>query len=371
MHILLSGCINFGKRSSTPKTQSPGNETEQSEHAISQHWIGSYSLYILSGETIQEDASNIGVGYDFEIQDSMVSFTAEGFQTFFVCECSIRESKDQLLLLYKRKIEETTTVPFRNEGDTVALIICEQGKYYVQSPVIPVAGWVYNQKILLEKEPVNTSEESDHDSIPEITYCHEDFEYGTEEDHLDRWVIPIDEAEFLAASANYKNIQPDSTVQLPTDQGSYSVSLENGHTKVLSDCYEQSDAYRKYLYKGYLAEMNCYVFEYEGLEWEGISYVSKANGEEYGLRTQALFSLNQNCYCVDACTELEGERAGIIKVFQVSGGEFKFMFGLWSDKIFPQTVCWKDNTTLYVKALREENGADQTYYYKIPLDQVQ
>jgi hypothetical protein len=81
---------------------------------------------------------------------------------------------------------------------------------------------------------------------------------------------------------------------------------------VLSDCYEQSDAYRKYLYKGYLAEMNCYVFEYEGLEWEGISYVSKANGEEYGLRTQALFSLNQNCYCVDACTELEGERAGII-----------------------------------------------------------
>lgn len=140
---------------------------------------------------------------------------------------------------------------------------------------------------------------------------------------------------------------------------------------MLSDCYEQSDAYRKYLYKGYLAEMNCYVFEYEGLEWEGISYVSKANGEEYGLRTQALFSLNQNCYCVDACTELEGERAGIIKVFQVSGGEFKFMFGLWSDKIFPQTVCWKDNTTLYVKALREENGADQTYYYKVPLDQVQ
>ena len=270
-----------------------------------------------------------------------------------------------------RRFSCVNAVPFKNEGDTVALITCEQGKYYVQSPVIPITGWGYNQKILLEKEPVNTSEESDHDSIPEITYWHEDFEYGTEEDHLDRWVIPIDEAEFLAASANYKNIQPDSTVQLPTDQGSYSVSLENGHTKVLSDCYEQSDAYRKYLYKGYLAEMNCYVFEYEGLEWEGISYVSKANGEEYGLRTQALFSLNQNCYCVDACTELEGERAGIIKVFQVSGGKFKFMFGLWSDKIFPQTVCWKDNTTLYVKALREENGADQTYYYKIPLDQVQ
>lgn len=103
----------------------------------------------------------------------------------------------------------------------------------MQSPVIPITGWVYNQKILLEKEPVNTSEESDHDSIPEITYWHEDFEYGTEEDHLDRWVIPIDEAEFLAASANYKNIQPDSTVQLPTDQGSYSVSLEMGTQK----CY--------------------------------------------------------------------------------------------------------------------------------------
>ena len=97
--ILLSGCINFGKRSSTPKTQSPGNETEQSEHAISQHWIGSYSLYILSGETIQEDASNIGVGYDFEIQDSMVSFKPEGLQTFFECESSVRESQDKLFLL--------------------------------------------------------------------------------------------------------------------------------------------------------------------------------------------------------------------------------------------------------------------------------
>lgn len=371
LYVILSGCMDSGKQSSAPKPQPADSKTEESKHAISQHWIGSYSLYILPGETIQEDASNIGVGYDFEIQDSMVTFTAAGFQTFFVCECSVREGKDQLLLLYKRKIEETTTLPFKNEGDTVALITCEQGKYYVQSPVIPVTGWVYNQKILLEKEPVNTSEESDHDSIPEITYWHEDFEYGTEEDHLDPWVIPIDEAEFLAASANYKNIQPDSTVQLPTDPGSYSVSLENGHTKVLSDCYEQSDAYRKYLYKGYLAEMNCYVFEYEGLEWEGISYVSKANGEEYSLRTQALFSLNQNCYCVDACTEFEDERAGIIKVFQVSGGEFKFMFGLWSDKIFPQTVCWKDNTTLYMKALREENGADRTYYYKIPLNQVQ
>lgn len=371
LYVILSGCMDSGKQSSAPKPQPADSKTEESKHAISQHWIGSYSLYILPGETIQEDASNIGVGYDFEIQDSMVTFTAAGFQTFFVCECSVREGKDQLLLLYKRKIEETTTLPFKNEGDTVALITCEQGKYYVQSPVIPVTGWVYNQKILLEKEPVNTSEESDHDSIPEITYWHEDFEYGTEEDHLDPWAIPIDEAEFLAASANYKNIQPDSTVQLPTDQGSYSVSLENGHTKVLSDCYEQSDAYRKYLYKGYLAEMNCYVFEYEGLEWEGISYVSKANGEEYSLRTQALFSLNQNCYCVDACTESEDERAGIIKVFQVSGGEFKFMFGLWSDKIFPQTVCWKDNTTLYMKALREENGADRTYYYKIPLNQVQ
>lgn len=369
--IILSGCMDFGKRSSAPKPQPADSETEQPEHAISQHWIGSYSLYVQSSEVIMEDESNIGVGYDFEIRDSVVSFTAAGYQEFYVCECSFREERNRLLLFYKKTIDGWSPVSFKNEGDTVALITCEQGEYYVQSPVIPNIEWIYNQKMLLEKEPLDTSEESDHDSIPEITYWHENFEYGTEEDSLDSWVVAIDEAEFVAALANYKNIQPDSTVQLPTDQGSYSVSLENGHTKVLSDCYEQSDAYRKYLYKGYLPDMNCYVFEYEGLEWEGISYVSKANGEEYSLRTQALFSLNQNCYCVDACTELEGERAGIIKVFQVSGGEFKFMFGLWSDKIFPQTVCWKDNTTLYMKALREENGADQTYYYKIPLDQVQ
>lgn len=43
-----------------------------------------------------------------------------------------------------------------------------------------------------------------------------------------------------------------------------------------------------------------------------------------------VFSPNSNnCYCVDACTEFEGERAaGFIKVYQVSYDEFQFMFGL-------------------------------------------
>jgi len=45
---------------------------------------------------------------------------------------------------------------------------------------------------------------------------------------------------------------------------------------------------------------------------------------------EGLFSPNSNnCYCVDACTEFEGERAaGFIKVYQVSYDEFQFMFGL-------------------------------------------
>lgn len=373
MSVILSSCMGLGKRSSASDTQSPGNETEQSEHAIGQHWIGRYSCYI-SPDITMEEASNGGVGYDFEIRDSIVSFTAEGYQTSFECECSLQEGRDQLLLLYKKTTESITPVPFQNEGDTVALIICEQGKYYVQSPVIPDAEWIYNKKILLEKKLIDTLEKSDNDWITAITYWNENFKYGSETDDLDCWANAIDEAEFLAALRKYKNIQIDSTVQLPiTNKGSYSVLLENGQTKELFNSYEQSDDYCTYQYKGYLAQMNCYVFEYEGFEWEGVAYVSKMNGDEYLFRNEAFFSLNQmNSYCVDAVTECEaGNRAGIIKVFQTSRGEIKFMFGLWSNKIFPQTVCWQDSTTLCMKAIQEENGADQTYYYKIHLDQIQ
>lgn len=367
---ILSGCTSLGKQSPASDAQSPGSETEQLEQSISQHWIGRYSLYI-STETIMEDASNIGVSYNFEIRDSTVSFTAAGYQIFFECECSWKEDRDQLILFYKKAIEAVTPIPFQNVNDTVALITCEQGKYYVQSPIITDAEWGINKKMLLEKGSIDISEEDDNDCMPKITYWHENFEYGDEDDCLDRWAIAIDEADFLAALAKYQNQQIDSTVQIPASKGKYSIPLENGDTKVLFDSYEQSDDYCKYHYKGYLAQINCYVFEYEGFEWEGVSYFSKANGEEYWFRNEGLFSPNSNnCYCVDACTEFEGERAGFIKVYQVSYDEFQFMFGLWSDKIFPQAVCWQDNTTLYMKALREENGADQTYYYKISLDQV-
>lgn len=370
--VLLSGCIGLGKQSSVMEAQSSDSEAIKSGHVIGQHWIGRYSLYVQSPEVIMEDASSIGIGYDFEIQDSVVSFEAAGFQKYFVCECLLQEEQDRLLLFYKKTIDGWTPASLKNECDTVALIICEQGKYYVQSPIIPNTEWIYNQKMLLEKKPIEPSEEPETDRIPKITYWHENFEYGNEDDCLDTWAVAIDEADFLAALDSYKNMEIDSTVQLSTTaKGNYSLSLENGHTKVLSDTFEKSDDYSKYQYEGFLEPMNCYVFEYEGFEWEGIAYVSKANGEEYMFQNKALFSPNhENGYCIDVGTDFEGERAGIVQVFWTLGGEFKFMFGLWSNKIFPQTVCWQDNTTLYMQALREVNGTDRTYYYKIALDQI-
>lgn len=368
--VLLSGCMDIGKRASVSATQSSGSESQQSEHALSQHWIGRYSLYV-KPEAIMDDASNIGVGYGFEIRDSIVSFVADGFQTYFECECSLQEGRDQLILFYKKTTECATPVPFQNVGDTVAVITCEQGKYYMQSPVVPDAEWAYNKKFLLEKTSLDTSGEPDDDSIPKITYWHENFEYGNEDDCLDRWVSAIDEAEFSAALTNYKNMQIDSTVQLSVTKEGYVVPLENGNSRILFDNYEQSDGRCIYQYKGYLAQINCYVFEYEGFEWEGLAYIPEADGKECLFQTEALFSPDhKNCYCIDATTESGDERIGVIKVFQISPVRIEFMFGLWSDKIFPQTVCWQDNTTLYMKALREEDGADEIHYYKISLDQV-
>lgn len=126
---------------------------EVSNQKIVQYWNGAYTLSVVYGNL--DEFSKIGIYYYFDINDTTASITAEGYQTSFECECTLKEEKDQLLLLYKKTIEASTYVPIEKEGDTIAIITKERSNYYIQSPIIADTAWNYNAKLLLEKENTN------------------------------------------------------------------------------------------------------------------------------------------------------------------------------------------------------------------------
>ncbi len=120
------------------------------DKAVSRLWKGAYSLSVGYGEL--DEFSKMEIYYYFDIRENAAFVTAEGYRTSFECECTVKEEKNRLALLYKRTVESLTDVPVKNEGDTVAILTHEQNDYYVQSPVIADADWNYNTRLPLTKE---------------------------------------------------------------------------------------------------------------------------------------------------------------------------------------------------------------------------
>lgn len=147
--IILFSCIASGR----PSSSNDLNKIEFFQQSVEKHWIGGYSLSAVYGDL--DEFSKIGIYYYFEIGEKTATITAEGYQTSFECECTLKEEKDRLLLLYKRTIESSTNVPIENVGDTLAIITCGKSGYYVQSPIIADTTWKYNTKLLLTKEKHN------------------------------------------------------------------------------------------------------------------------------------------------------------------------------------------------------------------------
>ncbi|WP_455593505.1 DUF5991 domain-containing protein [Bacteroides sp.] len=148
--IILFSCVGLGRALPLSDASNCSDTLEASKQKKEQYWNGSYILSIVYGDL--DEFSKMGIYYYFDINNTTASITAEGYQTSFEFECTLKEEKDWLLLLYKKTIEASTYVPLEKEGDTIAVITKKQSKYYIQSPIIADTAWNYNVKLLLEKE---------------------------------------------------------------------------------------------------------------------------------------------------------------------------------------------------------------------------
>lgn len=190
--LLVSGCKGTGKSSSNNDVQ----EGAVLQQTIEQHWNGTYSLSVNYGDL--DEFSSMAKYYSFKVNEKESSIIAEGYKTSFECECTLKEETDKLFLLYKRTIESSTGVPMKNEGDTIGVILFEQGKYYIQSPIIADTTWNYNTKLLLKKEVPDCSLTTDMPNQGENTDEQESFmffitNYATNEDfQKQRTLFPLE-----------------------------------------------------------------------------------------------------------------------------------------------------------------------------------
>lgn len=206
---------------------------------------------------------------------------------------------------------------------------------------------------------------------PATTYSNSRFDYyGDPAACYDNYVTPVSEAEYRSVAGRYKQIDTDPTTQLLKKEGVYSIPLDNGEVKKLADCEEASDAMATYRFEAYLPSLKFYKFAYSGFEWDGIVYIAQENGEEFRFRDEPLFSPDKK-QCVTVCLEQEGaDRAGTIEVYRAAENGFDFLFGLWSDTQLPDSACWLDNNTLYLKMQPAESDAAAFRYYKITFDRI-
>lgn len=193
--------------------------------------------------------------------------------------------------------------------------------------------------------------------------------YENPESCYDNMIVDITEAEYLAAFSKYENIYTDTTTQIRDNNGIFSIPLNDSTFKEIKNEEEMTDAMIRYESVGYIPDLDYYKFIYWGFEWNGIMLISKKNGKEYRFNDDPLFSPNGEVF-VTVCLEQEGvDQTGLIEAYRVMNNEFEFLFGLWSKSIMPNSACWYNNNTLFLKINTAEKENDFKYY-KIVLSEI-
>lgn len=194
--------------------------------------------------------------------------------------------------------------------------------------------------------------------------------YGNLESCYDNMIVDITEAEYLAAFSKYENIYTDTTILIRDNNGIFCIPLKDGKFKEIKNEEEMTDAMIQYESVGYIPALNYYKFIYWGFEWNGIMFISEKNGKEYRFNADPLFSLNGEVF-VTVCLEQEGvDETGLIEAYKVTDSELEFLFGLWSKNILPDSACWHNNDTLYLKTHDVEKDESNFKYYKLILSEI-
>lgn len=211
------------------------------------------------------------------------------------------------------------------------------------------------------------------DTTFSITYRNSKFEYyGTPDACYDNLAIAIGKSEYTEAADKFKNLELDTNIRIPFKDGVFSIPLEDGSIKELANSEEADDAMVEYHYTGYFPAIRSYEFSAFMIGGDGIVFVSKKDGKEQLFKNRPIFAPHTKL-CATIRLEQEGvDSAGTIEVYLMTEDGYEFLFGLWSEKILPDSGCWlyNDNNTLYIKATHAEGDTERFQYYKIALDQL-
>lgn len=127
----------------------PQKSAKISETTLHQQWKGNYSISHDFGKL--DEYSEMTLDYGLSITKDSCTFWGHGYKTYFTDVCSITENEKQIIVKYIRQIEGDL---MNNHPpiDTLAVVFRKNGKYYLQSEVVPSKDWQYNTPILLKKK---------------------------------------------------------------------------------------------------------------------------------------------------------------------------------------------------------------------------
>ncbi|MBP2615882.1 DUF5991 domain-containing protein [Chryseobacterium jejuense] len=124
----------------------PSKDAGNSLHA---QWKGKYSISHDFGKL--DENAEMTLDYDLTITKDSCTFGGLGYKTFFTDVCSITGNEKQIIVKYIRQIEGNSMTN-HSPTDTLAVVYRKNGKYFLQSEIVPSNDWQYNTPILLKKK---------------------------------------------------------------------------------------------------------------------------------------------------------------------------------------------------------------------------
>ncbi len=127
----------------------PEEYSKDSGALLHEQWKGDYSISHDFGKL--DEYSEMTLDYGLAITKDSCTFWGHGYKTYFTDVCSISGNEKQIIVKYIKQIEGDL---MNNHPpiDTLAVVFRKNGKYYLQSELVPSKDWQYNTPILIKKK---------------------------------------------------------------------------------------------------------------------------------------------------------------------------------------------------------------------------
>ncbi|AZA93103.1 Uncharacterised protein [Chryseobacterium nakagawai] len=127
----------------------PEGSSKDSGVSLHTQWKGDYSISHDFGKL--DEFAEMTLDYGLIITKDSCTFWGLGYKTFFTDVCSITGNEKQIIVKYVKQIEGD---PMSNHlpTDTLAVVFRKDGKYYLQSKIVPNKQWQYDIPIRLKKK---------------------------------------------------------------------------------------------------------------------------------------------------------------------------------------------------------------------------